>query len=64
MWVYDRVTTRYYDYVMIAIIGFNCFGMALEGPYVRHSVAASPASATCQSTSLTMAWQQPILLAP
>jgi hypothetical protein len=34
VWVYERITTSMYDYIMITIIMINCLGMALESPYV------------------------------
>ncbi len=35
VWVYDRITTKTYDYIMIGIIFLNCIQMALESPYVE-----------------------------
>ncbi|KAL6748527.1 Ion transport protein-domain-containing protein [Haematococcus lacustris] len=35
VWVYDRITTKWYDYVMITLIAWNCLGMAMESPFIE-----------------------------
>jgi hypothetical protein len=41
VWVYDKITTSMYDYIMITIIMINCLGMALESPYVSTPAVCS-----------------------
>ncbi len=37
VWVYERITTKQYDYVMLVLIVLNCMLMALENPRVEPS---------------------------
>jgi hypothetical protein len=37
VWVYERITTKEYDFIMLLLILINCTLMAMEGPGVNAS---------------------------
>jgi hypothetical protein len=37
VWVYERITTKEYDFIMLILILINCAFMAMEGPRVSAS---------------------------
>jgi hypothetical protein len=35
LWIFDCITTKQYDYVMLGIVALNCLMMVIEGPHVK-----------------------------